>query len=208
MKTSRFNVLAVVCIGLLSGIQMPVPAKANEVEFYCDASGSVPITKIYTYRGYEEFILWVQERGGYSVEQRCQEVSKRFNLAMSRSKLLLKKDRNFNGSPVICSVSRQGDSCDSNNILVTLGSLKQLNRALIVFNDFQRGGGGISRAPIKLSGNSGTPSTVIKASGATGLPPVRLTGEGVSPYLSDNGDYFDLGRMVNDLNKPVNSTKK
>jgi Circadian oscillating protein COP23 len=187
---------------------MPVPAKASEVEFYCDRTGSVPITKIQTNRGYEEFILWVQERGGYRAEDRCVEVSKRFNLAMSRSKLLLKKDRNFKESPVICSVSRQGDSCDSNNILVTLGSLKQLNTAFSVFKDFQRGGRPISRAPIKLSGNSGTPSTVIKASSATGLPPIKGTGEGVSPYLTDDGDYFDLGRMVNDLNKPVNSTKK
>jgi Circadian oscillating protein COP23 len=187
---------------------MPLRAKANEVEFYCDTSGSVPITKIHTNRGDEEFILWVQERGGYSVKDRCLEVSKRFNLVISRGKLLLKKDRNFNGSPVICSVSRPGDSCDSNNILVTLSSRKQLNRAFMVFTDFQRSTNNKSRAPIKLSGDSKTPSTVIKASGATGLPPVTATGAGVSPYLTDDGDYFDLGRMVNDWNTPVNSMNK
>jgi hypothetical protein len=196
VKKSRFNVLAVVCIGLLGGIQIPLPAEANELRFYCDMSGSVPITKIHTTtRGDEKFIQWVQERGGYSVEERCREVSERFNRAISRGSLVLKKDKNFNGSPVICYVYQQGDKCDSNNILVTLSSIKQLNKAFEVFRDFQRGSENLppkNRTPIKLSGDSETPSTVIRASGATGLPPIKATGEGVSP---DDGDYVYIGRV-------------
>jgi Circadian oscillating protein COP23 len=208
VKKSRFKVLALVCIGLLSEIQMPLPLKANELKFYCDKSASIPITKIHTNRGEEEFIQWVQERGGYSVEQRCMEVSNRFNLALSRGQLYLKADKSFNGSQVICSVSRRGDNCDSNNVLVTLKNKQQLKRAYTVFTDFQRSATG--RAPIKLSGNGEAPSRTIKMSDATGRPPVTMQGNGVNPYLTvtDNGEYFDLGQMVSDWNKPVNSTKK
>jgi Circadian oscillating protein COP23 len=151
--------------------------------FYCDINGSVPITKIRTSRGDEDFIQWVHELGGYGYQKRCLEVSKRFSLAVSRGQLLLKTDQNFNGSPVVCSIYKLGDHCTHNNILVTLKSKDQLKRAYSVFTEFRR--------------NIHTP--------------VRATRTGSKSYLTltDHGDYFDLGRMLNDyFNKPVNSPQK
>jgi hypothetical protein len=182
---------------------MQSPAEAGGQGFYCDTSGRVPVTKVRTSRGDETFIRWNTGRRGYSPLRRCQEVAARFERQRTRGRLFLTSRARVNGQPVICYTETEGGSCNSGNVLVTLKRGVNHRSALRRFTDFQSGA---SNRALELSGDGASESTPLELTGGSeDSPPLELSGNADVPYNSSyvtssaNGDYFNLGKMVNDL---------
>ena len=126
------------------------PALAGQSNFYCDTNGDVPITKVRTPRGEEEFIRWKNSyANGFSPAKRCQLVTARLQTQTARGRWFITSRENVNGMPVLCAVSREGENCNASSILVTLKRGADIKTALQEFNSFRSGA---SNQPIELSG--------------------------------------------------------
>jgi Circadian oscillating protein COP23 len=204
--------LAMIIVGSIALIQTELPAEAQTSTFYCDTSGSVPITRIRTRgRGDESFIQWKTSFSrGYSAAKRCKQVAARFERQHLRGRLYLTSRSNINGHPVICYADSENGACNSGNILVTLRRGIDHRNALLRFNAFPRRS---SNRPIELSGDPKDESTPLELSGGSNeestplelagnrdnanMPPLELSGD---PNWSQNDSgelYYDLSAAVN-----------
>jgi hypothetical protein len=210
--------LATFVVGSIALTQIEFPADAQTSTFYCDTSGSVPVTRIRTGRGDESFIQWrTSFSGGYGAARRCQEVSARFQREHTRGRLHLTSRRNVNGHPVICYAESENGACNASNVLVTLSRGTNHRNALLRFSAFQRGA---SNRPLELSGDAMNQSTPLELSGGSGEEntPLELTGDSDNTNLplelsgdsnwSQNGSgelYYNLSAAVNSQGKAPNS---
>jgi hypothetical protein len=154
MKLSK-SILALVAFSSFVGMSQSflAPAVAGESKsFYCDTSGPIPVTKIRTERGDETFIQWTKSfSNGYSLEERCKIVTKRFQSQVGRGRMYLTSRAKVNGMPVICNSNREGGACTSRNILVTLDRNANHLEVLQKLASFQRSA---SNEPLILSGHN------------------------------------------------------
>jgi len=94
-----------------------LPTQAQSVTFACGMSDEVPTTIAVTERGNISVIRWVSEFGhavGYTPQQRCQEVSSRFQTYHELDVLNYLTTGSMNGQSVICVTLSPGASCDRN----------------------------------------------------------------------------------------------
>jgi Circadian oscillating protein COP23 len=169
--------LATFVVGSIALTQIEFPADAQTSTFYCDTSGSVPVTRIRTGRGDESFIQWrTSFSGGYGAARRCQEVSARFQREHTRGRLYLTSRANVNGHPVICHAESENGACKASNVLVTLRRGTNHRHALLRFSAFQRGA---SNRPLELSGDAMNQSTPLELSGGSEEKsnPLELAGD-------------------------------
>ncbi|HEY9704851.1 MAG TPA: COP23 domain-containing protein, partial [Allocoleopsis sp.] len=130
----------------------PIQAQSQQAKFICDKSyeeGSKKPNKrefttfIWTPRGKIRLIQWVKKLAGYTPEERCKEVSERWQSAYDNGKfnLTLITNGKINGKKVICTAKQSGGKCDT--LLMTLrstdNSLDILNQLKDILSGFQVG---------------------------------------------------------------------
>ena len=119
---------------LISSIPLSTPALAQidkKVEFYCGRtqdSAKRPVT-LAMIRGVQRedtaLILW-SNLGNMTARKRCELVSQRFQNAWDRGNLyILGSGEGKNRSGLICAFRKQGQTCDSSNILFTLKNVQE-----------------------------------------------------------------------------------
>ncbi len=94
---------------------------AQNNKYFCAVLNSTPTTFVRTPRGNLSMIRWVS----YSVPdwqpvRRCLEVSARFQRFYDNDTLKSIGTGTVSKYPVLCAVSYSGDSCNKNNLLLTL----------------------------------------------------------------------------------------
>ncbi|WP_041740538.1 COP23 domain-containing protein [Calothrix sp. PCC 6303] len=152
--TGLLVVATITVIGLISAI--PPSTAQSQVKFICNQSYELqsdrrfPTTFAWTSRGKTAVIRWVKNLGGYSPQDRCQDVSSRFQQAFDNKTLNLITNGKVKGKPVICTAKEYGGACET--VLMTLrpeeNSLRILNELKDILDARQVG-------PIKHS--SGIP---------------------------------------------------
>ncbi|KOP24376.1 hypothetical protein AMR41_21560 [Hapalosiphon sp. MRB220] len=153
--TGLLVAVSITVIGLISAI--PPSTAQSQVKFICNQSYELqsdrrfPTTFAWTSGGKRAVIRWVKSLGGHSPQNRCQDVSPRFQQAYDNGTLNLITNGKVKGQPVICTAKEYGAACET--VLMTLrpeeNSLKILNNLKDIFEGSRQVG------PIKHS--SGIP---------------------------------------------------
>lgn len=148
---------------VLTGMAMALDATASiaqpsysERKFYCDTSGDVPVTMVSTSRGNEPMIRWVSQDFlpvGYTPEQRCQEVSNRFQRAYDNQTLKYIRTGTIKNHPVLCIARREGEACDKNQLIVTFRQGSNSEVILQQLRDFRTR---VTGKPLELSKRTAT----------------------------------------------------
>lgn len=108
-------------------------SQPNKVTFFCrekfdTASGEkIPVTVAWVpqRKGHVYVIGWKSEyfsKGGWTPQERCQKVTKKFQEAYDQDRLNYLSSGNIQGYPIICGLGNQGESCNGNNQLFTVKS--------------------------------------------------------------------------------------
>ncbi len=96
---------------------------ARERKFFCDTSGSVPVTLVKTSRGNIPMIRWVKKTFngfGYNPVQRCRETSLRLTIFHDSGRLKSMRSGTTNGYPVLCvDGGVEGSPCERQHVLLT-----------------------------------------------------------------------------------------
>lgn len=107
---------------IISAAIVPGPSYSGAISFFCGSSGGVPTTQASTSEGKTVSVIRLTSRvfddAGWNPEQRCQEVSSRFESLRQQGKLKYLTTGRINGQPVICSTTANGGAC--NGLLYTL----------------------------------------------------------------------------------------
>lgn len=158
----KLRLFAPVLIGLAIALGMTAvisqPSYAQRNRFFCDTSQdeqgkTVPATIASTPgQGNVPMILWVRNdfQGRYTQEQRCEEVSSRFQKHYENRTLKFIRTGTVNGYPVLCIASSRGGSCPKNQVLITLSPGTDPEPVLTQLLDLRRRSSG---RPIPLSGS-------------------------------------------------------
>lgn len=117
--------LSIALLSALSTLGIATTAKANNFA-YPDAFTCRQVNGVYTTfatKGEKEFqiIRWTSGFGaaaGYTPQQRCQEVSNRFDRSIRDGSLQFLTHGTMNNYPVICTARSRGGSCE--NLIFTL----------------------------------------------------------------------------------------
>ncbi len=125
MKFQSLTPMAV--IGSLVGAIVSIvatdsPALAGSNKYFCAIRNGTPTTFVKTTRGNIPMIAWERSYSTISARQRCLTVSQRFQAASDRGMLKQVATGIVNKQPVICAVTRAGESCTNSNLLLTLPS--------------------------------------------------------------------------------------
>lgn len=124
MKMKCFaSILTASAIALSATLAIGQPSRAQNVTFVCatNSSNGLPTTYAKTPRGDIPVIRWYSQYfsdSGYTPQQRCQEVSTRFQNLHNQKLLSNITTGIVNGQPVVCAAS--GGGCNSKNLLFTL----------------------------------------------------------------------------------------
>lgn len=148
---------------ILSGTALALGATATmaqpsyaESKFYCDTSNDVPVTMVSTSRGNEPMIRWVSQdfiSSGYTPEQRCQEVSNRFQRSYENQTLRYIRTGTINNYPVLCIARREGEACSKSRLIVTFKQDTNPEVILQQLRDFRTR---VTGRPLELSKRNGT----------------------------------------------------
>ncbi|BAT51537.1 fasciclin domain protein [Nostoc sp. NIES-3756] len=141
------------------------PSVARNPVFRCDAGRfkgkSVPTTFVFTQDGKKvPLIYWVSDHfAGLKPQQRCQQVSYRFQRSYDNGTLRYIKTGILNRQPVVCATAERNAGCTNNNLLFTLkpgsdpdATARQLfdRRALASRNATNQSGGETSNDPVNI----------------------------------------------------------
>lgn len=136
---------------------MPKTEAQTSVQFICGVSFDqndgkrLPTTFAWTPRGKIAVVRWVKALGSHSPQQRCQQVSPRFQQAYNNGSLnFLTNSTASNGQNIICATSKYDGSCET--VLMTL---RREDKPLQILNELKDTLNGRSVGPVKHS--SGTP---------------------------------------------------
>ena len=144
MKSNIGNLITASLIGLSSMaiFSMPSQAQTTQAKFYCQIVDGKPTTMIRTKQGNLAMISWneINKVGNKSTQERCQIISNRFQSYYQKGNFILAAKKNVNGHPVICAVTKVGQSCNKNNILITLPQGFDANQALAQIANVRLGG--------------------------------------------------------------------
>ncbi len=90
-----------------------IPPSTNKPGFWCDTSGTYPITKYQNKKNVQQlWIGWtstVLSASGYNPVSRCEQVSRRFEEYRSRGKLAIITTGTINNQQVICNGNAPGN---------------------------------------------------------------------------------------------------
>lgn len=124
-------------------------AQARTYTCVMDRSSKVPATLVRTPRGNIPIILWVNNFPPLTPQQRCEDVSARFQRFADNHLLKYLRTGTVNGQSVICVATYQGGTCPNENVLITLPPRSDANQVLERLLDLRRHAAG---KPLKLSG--------------------------------------------------------
>jgi CHAT domain-containing protein/predicted negative regulator of RcsB-dependent stress response len=113
------SLIAVIALG--APLVSTQPTQAQDISFYCGSENGVPTTYIRTSQGDITLIAWVSdyfEDSEETPQERCDEVSARFQQAYSNGNLDYITTVQRSGTPVVCASQIGGSSCEE--ILFTL----------------------------------------------------------------------------------------
>ncbi|MEM8779431.1 MAG: COP23 domain-containing protein [Cyanobacteria bacterium P01_G01_bin.49] len=101
---------------------MQLPSQGTpKLRFVClPGPRSIPTTYAWNSRGKIALIRWEKTFGTYSPQQRCQEVSPRFQQAYNNGSLKFLTNSYMNGQSVICATKEYKGHCES--LIMTLGN--------------------------------------------------------------------------------------
>lgn len=145
MKLGFFaHILSIIAIALGSTATLIQPGYTQSSKFYCGMSGGVPATLVRTSRGNIPVIRWVDNTfpPPWTPQQRCEEISARFQYFYNHEKLNFLRAGKLNKQPVLCVASYKGGSCLPNGVLVTLKGDADAQLTLQRLLDRQGLGGG------------------------------------------------------------------
>lgn len=176
MKFGLFvQILNVIALTLSSTAIINVqPSYAQRNKFFCGMSRGNPATIVNTNRGNKPIISWV---GAFPPpwipQQRCEEISDRFNRFYENGTLKFIRAGDFGRQPVLCVASYSGGPCLPDGVLVTLkpGTDPQL----ILYRLLNTSVGGSGRI-IELKDNSN--NVISNARDASYIDVQKLIGEG------------------------------
>lgn len=113
----QFTAAGAIALGMVSAF--PGQAAASD-RYFCAQLDGVYHTFIHTSRGQSPLLNWVDTIGEFDPETRCIEVSKRFQRAHDNGTLRHIRTGEVNNYPVLCAVRHDDETCNSDNVLVTL----------------------------------------------------------------------------------------
>ncbi len=141
------------------------PSYAGDATFRCDTSKykgkSVPTTFVFTQDGRKvPLIYWISDYfPGVTPQQRCQQVSYRFQRSFDNGTLRYIKTGILNKEPVVCGTAEKNATCTNKNFLFTLkrgsdpdATARQLfdRRALAAGNATNQSGGNTGNDPVNI----------------------------------------------------------
>ncbi|NJL79461.1 MAG: hypothetical protein HC836_34255 [Richelia sp. RM2_1_2] len=145
------KVATAIALGCITTTSLIPPSYAKSPKFECAVLNGVPITWVRTPRGKEPFIRWVSPAFNVPPLERCKIVSAKFRrYYYDNGGFYFTGRNNVNGYPVLCISNRQGGSCSSNNVLVTLKPGSDPGYVIQQIMDFRRSA---NASPIELSGD-------------------------------------------------------
>lgn len=164
MKLRLFaSVLTGFAIAIGTTLTLNQPSNAVGATFYCGKTNGVPTTYVRTQDGKNlPMIRWVSDvfRGTrLTPQQRCQEVSRRFQSNYDNGTLRYIKAGMLNGQPVVCAATQTNTGCTDKTLLFTLkrgsdpdATARKLfdRRALAAGNAVNQVGGDNSNEPVNI----------------------------------------------------------
>jgi Circadian oscillating protein COP23 len=99
------------------------PSYAEGITFYCGKNKEVPATIARTPKGEVSVIRWTSNDyfpPPWTAEQRCQQVSLRFQRNYDNGTLRYITTGTFNGETVVCAAIRENSPCTDKTLLFTL----------------------------------------------------------------------------------------
>ncbi len=162
MKQRLFSqVLTGVAIAFSTTATLNQASYAEGATFYCGKSNGEPTTFVRTQDGKKlPMIRWVSDYfTGLTPQQRCQQVSRRFQRSYDNGTLRYIKAGMLNGQPVVCAASEKNAACTDRTLLFTLkrgsdpdATARQLfdRRALAAGNTVNQSGGDKSNEPVNI----------------------------------------------------------
>ncbi len=144
------QVATAIALGFVTTVSFVKPSYGGGSKFYCAVLNGVPITWVRTSRGKEPFIRWVNPSFNVIPLERCKIVSAKFRRHYDNGRFHITGRDDVNGYPVLCISNRQGGSCSSQNVLVTLEPGSDPGFIMQQILDFRRGADG---SIIELSGD-------------------------------------------------------
>jgi hypothetical protein len=156
-------------VGILSAFvtitNLTQPSYAGDATFRCDTSKykgkTIPTTFVFTQDGRKlPLINWVSDSfTGLTTQQRCQQVTYRFQRSYDQGTLRYIKTGILNGQPVLCATPKKNAACTDKTLLFTLkrgsdpdATARQLfdRRALAAGNTTNQSGGDTSNDPVNI----------------------------------------------------------
>ncbi len=157
------KVLTGVAIAYATTVALDQPSYAENATFYCGKSNGVSTTFVRTQDGKNlPMIHWVSNYfsgKGLTPQQRCQEISRRFQSNYDNGTLRYIKAGMLNRQPVVCAATQKNAACTDSTLLFTLkrGSdpdtiARKLfdRRALAAGNVVNQSGGDTSDDPVQI----------------------------------------------------------
>lgn len=138
------------CVALGSVMITGRSATAQSVNFFCGSDGSSPVTYASTARGNVPIVRWRSHYfsgAGYTPQQRCSEVSGRFQTYYNNNTLNYITTGIMNRQPVVCVSPSQGGGCAG--LLFTLRPSDNASQVVQQLFDIRAGAAG----PINQSAN-------------------------------------------------------
>ncbi|MGL5063800.1 MAG: COP23 domain-containing protein [Microcoleus sp.] len=136
-------------LGATLAIDLSSCAQARTYTCGTDRSSKMPATLVRTSRGNIPFILWVNNFPPLTPQQRCEDVSARFQRFADNHLLKYLRTGTVNGQSVICVATSRGGTCPNENVLITLPPRSNANQVLERLLDLRRHAAG---KPLRLSG--------------------------------------------------------
>ncbi len=164
MKLRLFvKMLTGVAIAFGTTITLNQPSYAKGATFYCGKSNGVSTTFVRTLDGKNlPIIHWVSNYFrdmGLTPQERCLEVSRRFQSNYDHGKLRYIKAGKLNAQPVVCAASQKNSDCTESTLLFTLkpgsdadATARKLfdRRALAAGNVVNQTGGDRNNDPVSI----------------------------------------------------------
>lgn len=108
-----------------------LPSYAQSTTFFCAVNKGVPVTYARTPRGKVPMIRWRNDFGGrWTRQQRCTDVSQRFQRNYDNGTLKSIATGTLKGYPVVCAATSFDDACTEKTLLFTLKKGTNANRVV------------------------------------------------------------------------------
>lgn len=203
--TKNIITLAVSCtLAAVSLVATTNGATASErTQFICGRGQNFPTTFVRNRSGKRPLIVWKFKwaNNGVSREQRCQQVSARFQSAYNNGSLNFIANSRINGQRVICTAYRRGGACD-----VVLLTLRQSDDAIEILTGLKEALKGRGTQPLLHSSGERQIYYAIDIDKLIETIPVEVetspvvassNSNDVAYYWQQGFDYFNQGK--NDL---------